>query len=108
MVREVPGKPETLSKSSTKALLTVADAPTEIPEEVMQVIQRYVVLLYDYTSTHSKVNKARKKRFVMTTSVQSISPAYAALEHVIMAAFQGGHVWGQMLAAQPQLFPLAS
>jgi len=87
----------------TNALLTLTDAPTEIPEEAMQVIQRYVVLLCDRTSTHSEVNKARKM-FGRKTSVQRISPTYAALEqHVRRAAFQGGHVWGQMLATQPQL-----
>ena len=58
----------------TNALLTLANAPTEIPEEAMQVIQRYVLLRCDRTSTHSEVNKARKKMFGRKTLVQHIHP----------------------------------
>ncbi len=35
----------------TNALLELAHAPTEIPEQSMHVIERFVILIYDRTST---------------------------------------------------------
>ena len=50
------------------------------------------------------MNKARKKLFAKTSSVQRIPPTYAALEeHVKRATYQGGHVWGQALCPDPVL-----
>ena len=88
----------------TDALLQLACAPTEIPEHSMQAIERFVILMYDRTSTCTNVNKARKKLFAKRSSVQRIPPTRAALEqHVKRAVFQGGHVWGQTLVTQPVL-----
>ena len=88
----------------TDALLRLAFAPTEIPEHSMQAIERFVILMYDQTSTCTDVNKARKKLFAKRSSVQRIPPTRAALEqHVKRAVFQGGHVWGQILVPQPVL-----
>ena len=88
----------------TDALLRLACAPTEIPEHSMQAIERFVILMYDQTSTCTDVNKARKKLFAKRSSVQRIPPTRAALEqHVKRAVFQGGHVWGQTLVPQPVL-----
>ena len=92
----------------TNALLELAHAPTEIPEQSMHVIERFVILMYDRTSTCTDVNKARKKLFAKTSSVQRIPPTHAALEqHVKRAAFQGGHIWGQALIPHP-VFPSPS
>ena len=44
----------------TNALLNLSQSPTEIPEHCMQTIERFVILLYDRTSTCTDVNKARK------------------------------------------------
>ena len=88
----------------TDALLELAHAPTEIPEQSMLVIERFVILIYDRTSTCTNVNKARKKLFAKTSSVKRIPPSHAALEqHVKRAAFQGGHVWGKALTPHPVL-----
>ena len=88
----------------TGILLKLADLPARVTEEAMKAIERFVILLYDKTSTCTDVNKARKKLFAKNSSVQRISPTYAALEqHVKRAAFQGGHVWGQVLVPQPAL-----
>ncbi len=40
----------------TGALLTLAHAPTGIPEESMKAMERYVILLYDRTSTCTDIN----------------------------------------------------
>ncbi len=66
--------------------------------------ERFVILIYDRTSTCTDINKARKKLFAKKSSVMRIPPTRAALEqHVKRAAFQGGHVWGQTLLPQPAL-----
>ena len=88
----------------TDALLELAHAPTEIPEQSMLVIERFVILTYDRTSTCTNVNKARKKLIAKTSSMKRIPPSHAALEqHVKRAAFQGGHVWGKALTPHPVL-----
>lgn len=63
----------------TYALFKVSSAPTEIPQEVMTTIERFVILLFDQINA------------------ESIPPTKAALEeHVKRAILQGGHVWGQV------------
>ena len=86
----------------TNALLELAHTPTEISEQATYAIERFVILIYDRTSTCTDVNQARKKLFAKTASVNRIPPTCAALEqHVKRAAFQGGHVWGQALICRP-------
>ena len=100
----------------TDALLQLSSAPSEIPEYVMQSIERFVILLYDRTSTCTDINKARKKLHKEeqcasdTTNqgssggtcqegslpgrpcVHLIPTTKAPLEeHVKRAAYQGGH-----------------
>lgn len=45
----------------TDALLNLSSAPSEIPEEVLHTIERFVILLYDRTSPYTDIDKARKK-----------------------------------------------
>jgi len=44
----------------TDAILTVSSAPSEMEEDVMHTIERFVILLYDRTSKSTDINKARK------------------------------------------------
>ena len=70
----------------------------------MDIIERFVILLYDRTSICQDVDKARKKLFTRKHNVQLIPPTKAALEkHVKRATYQGGHVWGQALLPAPAL-----
>ena len=88
----------------TNALLQMATAPDKIQDECLRVVERFVILLYDKTSTNTDVNKARKKLFAKTTSVQRIPPTYAALQqHVKRAVYQGGHVWGNVFCPDPKI-----
>ncbi|KAK0146492.1 hypothetical protein N1851_014183 [Merluccius polli] len=88
----------------TNALLQLSCAPHDIPQEVMITIARFVILLYDRTSTSTEIDQARKKLFTKRHNVQSIPPTQAALqEHVKRAVYQGGYVWGQMLVSTPEL-----
>ena len=45
------------------ALLKLSSAPNEIPEEVLDTIERFVILLYDRTCPYTDTDKARKKLF---------------------------------------------
>ena len=99
----------TVFPEPTNALLKLSSAPSGIPDYVMHTIERFVILLYDRTSTRKEINKARKKIFAKKNNVQLIPPTKAALEeHVKRAAYQGGHVWGQTLLPMPELPPPSS
>ncbi|KAG1649787.1 hypothetical protein GQR58_028625 [Nymphon striatum] len=88
----------------TNTLLDLSSAPDDVPDDGMRVIERFVILMYDRTSTSHDVNLARKKIFGRKNSVQSIPPTRAALEqHVKRAVYQGGHVWRQLLLPQQVL-----
>ena len=88
----------------TGALVQLSCAPSDIPEDVMLTIERFVILLYDRTSTCTDINKARQKIFAKRNNIKRIPPTRAALEqHVKRATYQGGHVWGQSLQTTPVL-----
>ena len=88
----------------TGALVQLSCAPSDIPEDVMLTIERFVILLYDRTSTCIDINKARQKVFAKRNNIKRTPPTRAALEqHVKRATYQGGHVWGQSLQTTPVL-----
>ena len=88
----------------TGALVQLSCAPSDIPEDVMLTIERFVILLYDRTSTCTDINKAQQKIFAKRNNIKRIPPTRAALEqHVKRATYQGGHVWGQSLQTTPVL-----
>ena len=89
----------------TPVLKVLKASPQEITEECMAVLERFVVLLYDRTSSFTKANKARQKLFSKRAkSLDNIPPTRASLEqHVKRAAFQGRYIWGQTLLCQPVL-----
>ena len=88
----------------TDALIALASCPEMISMEVMNTIQRFVVLMYDRASQCIEINKARKKIFARCNNVKRIPPTYDALEqHVKRAAFQGGFIWINTLEKQPEL-----
>ena len=68
-------------------------------------LERYVVLLYNRSSTISHANSARKHLFAFCNrKICNIPPTKAALfQHVKLAVYQAGHVWGQALTASPVL-----
>jgi len=93
----------------TRALLKLSSAPSDIPEEILHTTERFVILLYGRTSTCTDIDNACKKLFARKNNVELIPPTKAALEeHVKRAAYQGGHVRGQMLLPAPELPPAIS
>ena len=88
----------------TTALLQLSSTPFDVQEDVFKTIERFIILLYDRTSTCYDTNKARRKLFAKRNNVKSIPPTKAALQqHLRRAAYQGGHVWGQTLMPSPKL-----
>ena len=88
----------------TGALLKVSVAPDDIPQEVMVTIERFVILLYDRTSTCTDINTARRKMFAKKHNAQLIPPTRAALEeHVKRALYQGAHIWSQLSVSTPEM-----
>ena len=79
--------------------------PEDIDDTCVDVIERFVILLYDRMSSLSKVNEVRQELFSRKArSLSNISPTQASLQqHVKRAVFQGGFVWGQTLLKQPTL-----
>ena len=81
----------------TYALLKISSAPITVPEDVLSCIERFIILMYDRTSSSTNIDKARKKLYTKKNNVQLIPPTRAALEkHVKRAIYQGSHVWGQV------------
>ena len=69
-------------------------SPKEITDDCMAVLERFVVLLYDRTSSLVKVNEVRQELFSKRSgNLDSIPPTRASLEqHVKRAVFQEGYV----------------
>ncbi|KAG7177937.1 hypothetical protein Hamer_G026516 [Homarus americanus] len=85
----------------TTAFLSLASTPSELPDGVLSTLERFIVLLYDRTSTCCDVNVLRKKLFSRKSrSLEDPPPTRAALEqHIKRAAYQAGHIWGQAAIA---------
>ena len=69
--------------------------PEKVEDNCMEVIEMFVVLLYDRTSAIVEVNQARKDLFSKKArNLENIPPTRAALEqHTMRAAFQGAYIW---------------
>ncbi len=90
----------------TPALCTLASTPD--PSSVndqLELLERFVILLYDRTSTEVEVNEARKQLFSQKgRAMDGLPPTQAALvEHTKRAAYQAGHVWAQMFVTVPNI-----
>ncbi|KAG7168383.1 hypothetical protein Hamer_G002412 [Homarus americanus] len=85
----------------TTAFLSLVSTLSELPDGVLSTLERFIVLLYDRTSTCCDVNVLRKKLFSRKSrSLEHLPPTRAALEqHIKRAAYQAGHIWGQAAIA---------
>ena len=89
----------------TDVLVDLASVPAHIPEESINEIERFVVLLYDRTSNLSTVHAARQHLFSRgSRSLENIPPTRAALiQHIKRAVYQAGHVWATCLQRKPHI-----
>ena len=86
--------------SVTGAFMELAATPINVSEECISHLERFVVLLYDRSSTKVHVNDARKQLFVQKGRVfDAIPPTKASLlAHTKRTAYQAGYCWSRMLA----------
>ena len=77
----------------------------QVTDEQLSLIERFIILLYDRTSSVQNVNEVRRRCFCKNPgSPESIPPTSAALrQHILRAVYQAGHVWSQSLVAAPDL-----
>ena len=70
----------------------------------MPIIERYVAIMYDSTSTCAKVNEARKDLFTRKgREIDAIPPtADSLLQHTKRSMYQAGHCWGKSLVPSYQ------
>ena len=69
----------------TPVLKVLKVSPQEITGGCMVVLERFVVLIYDRTSSLTKVNEARQKLFLKRSrSLDSIPPTRALLEQTLL------------------------
>lgn len=88
----------------TETFVSLSSMPVSISTEILDRLQRFVVLLYDRTCQYTQVNETRKMLFAKGRQLDRIPPTEAALrEHVKRSAYQAGFCWGQALVAQQQL-----
>lgn len=73
--------------------------------DAIPLLERFVILMYDRTSTCTTVNEARKDLFSRKgRSNESIPPTSdALLHHVKRSVYQAGHIWGKSLVASHEL-----
>jgi len=88
---------------ATDAFHALCSTPPDVPETVIETLERFVVLMYDCTSELQDVDAARRYLFSKKSrEIENIPPTAAAvLQHTKRAAFQAGHIWGQCLVPKP-------
>ena len=89
----------------TAALCQLMDRPLTLSDEVISVIERFVVSLYSTTCPLTKVDLAREQIFAQSSRTSEyLPPTKAALiEHIKRTTYQAGYIWGQSLIAKQVL-----
>ena len=78
--------------------------PPTVNDNEMDIMEKFVVIMYDMSSTATGVNNARLDMFALKQRpYQAIPPTRSALrQHVKLAAYQAGCVWRQSILRQPE------
>ena len=94
----------------TAAFQALSNAPTvDLVDQVMPILEQYVTIMYDRTSTCMKVNDARRDLLSRKgRDIEAIPPTLDALrQHAKRSTYQAGHCWGNALVPSPP-FPCLS
>ena len=76
--------------------------PDPISDRTLEVIERFVLLMYSRTSDLSRVNDARKQLFGQKSrSLENIPPTQAALEQHLKRARYQCNCWNMCLSPDP-------
>ena len=76
-----------------------------IVDDSLDTLERFVVLLYDRTSSHDHVNDARKQLFTQKgRAIDALPTTREALrQHIRRTAYKAGYCWDQMMVAATEL-----
>ena len=91
---------------ATSAMCTLSRMPTtESGMNVLPIIERLIVIIYDRGSSESWVNGDIRELFTQKGSgIENIPPTKDALaQHVLGVGYEARHVWGQATINDPQL-----
>ena len=85
----------------------LSSTPEQITDDVLSVVEKFVVKIYCSQLTCTTVNSARLEMFkYLAKDFPQIPPTKdALLQHLKRGAFTAGHVWGQALVKEPQIPP---
>lgn len=88
----------------TTAFCALAATPHSI-DDWLKCLQRFVVLIYDRTSSQVLVNQAQKQLFTIKgRPIDGLPPTEAALiQRTKRAAYQAGYCWAQAMIVSPNL-----
>ena len=89
----------------TPVFHALSTVPGGISDEQMLALERFVILMYDKTSSEDRINLCRKDLFIRKSrQIENIPPTRSALlQHSKRAALQAGHVWFQSVIRTPEL-----
>ena len=78
--------------------------PRETSNESMELLERFVVLMYDRTSEATEVNYARRLLFTQKSrTLENIPPTQAALKQHIKRTCYQANCWNQALVLDPEM-----
>lgn len=83
----------------------LSQVPSEVSDHNLCILEKFVVAMYDRSSTTTTVNDARLDILARKQrSYQAIPPTRASLQkHAQRAAYQAGLIWGQATDPNPDL-----
>jgi hypothetical protein len=89
----------------TKTFTKLSQNPASLDDKDLNALEKFVVIMYDRSSTLTTVNEARLDLFAWKQRpYMAIPPTQAALkEHSKRAAYEGGIIWGQAMDPQPEV-----
>lgn len=90
----------------TATFCALADRPTQqTVQDMLKPLERFIVLIYDRTSSDDSVNDARKHLFFQKSrAMDNLPPTQDALiQHTKRAIYQASYCWAQMMVAIPVL-----
>ena len=78
--------------------------PTEVEDDDTEMLEKFVVMMYDRSSSTEAVDDARLELFARKQrSYEAIPPTRAALvQHIRRAAYQAACIWSRALVCQPE------
>ncbi|VDI68770.1 cell adhesion molecule 3 [Mytilus galloprovincialis] len=89
----------------TEVFKRLSRKPVLVSDADMELIEAFVVVMYDRTTTTFDINESRLELFARKRrQFDTIRPTRAALlDHTKLATYRGGHVWGQAVTHDQNL-----